>query len=52
MAVTNHREQGLAVISLWQGESCTATFRLPLPDAARFVDALTQGMSVKDLSAD
>jgi len=52
MAASNHWEQGLGVISLWQGESCTATFRLPLPDAARFVDGLTQGMSVKDSSAD
>ena len=52
MAVTTHPEDGVAVISLWHGDSCTATFRLPRRDAARFVDALAQGLSVKDASAD
>ena len=44
LAVTTHAEAGFVVLSLWQGDRCTATFRLPLADAAGLVTALTEGM--------
>lgn len=45
MSVPTHPEQGLAVISLWQGDHCTGTFRLPLRDAGRVVATLASGMA-------
>ena len=46
MAVTVHPDRGVAIISLWQGEKCTATFRMPLHDAPRLIAALAEGMAV------
>lgn len=45
MAISTHETEALVVISLWQGDVCTATFRLPLADAARVVSLLTNGMA-------
>jgi hypothetical protein len=45
MAVSAHPTQGLVVISLWQGDTCTGTFRLPLADASRLIAALSDGMA-------
>ena len=33
------------VISLWQGDVCTGTFRLPANDAARLISTLAYGMT-------
>ena len=44
MQVTAHPEHGLVVVSLWQGGSCTASFRLPLADSARLVAALAAAL--------
>ncbi len=33
------------VISLWQGDICTGTFRLPANEAARLISALAYGMT-------
>jgi hypothetical protein len=33
------------VISLWQGDTCTGTFRLPAHEAARLISALAYGMT-------
>jgi hypothetical protein len=45
MAVTVHPDPGVAIISLWQGEKCSATFRMPLDDAPRLIAALAEGMA-------
>ena len=42
MSVSSHPDQGLVVISLWQGDICTGTFRLPRTDLARFICALAE----------
>jgi len=44
MAVSTHADRGLVVISFWQADSCTATFRLPLSEASRFVAAIVDGL--------
>ena len=33
------------VISLWQGDVCTGTFRLPAHEAARLISTLAYGMT-------
>jgi hypothetical protein len=45
LAVSSHPEAGVVVLSLWQDDRCTGTFRLPVDDAATLVDALTAGMT-------
>ena len=45
MAVTPHARDGVIVISLWQGDHCTGTFRLRLADAAPVIGALAEGMA-------
>ena len=44
MGVSSHPESGLVVLSLWQGDTCTATFRLPLRDAPRLIAALAESL--------
>ncbi|HEX4435035.1 MAG TPA: hypothetical protein VH012_09390 [Acidimicrobiales bacterium] len=45
MAVSAHDGDSTMVISLWQGDSCTGTFRLPAPEAARLISTLAYGMT-------
>jgi hypothetical protein len=45
MQVTRHPDRGLVVLSLWQGDHCTGTFRLAVQDAAALVHALVDGMA-------
>ena len=45
MAVSSHPEDGLFVISFWQGDTCTGTFRLPNEAAAPLIAALAGGMA-------
>jgi hypothetical protein len=40
MRVSLHPERELAVVSLWAGTTCRATFQLPLDDAARLASLL------------
>jgi len=40
LRATWHPEVQLMVLSLWQAERCTATFRLPAADIPAFVQAL------------
>ena len=44
MGVASHPEQGVVVLSLWTDDTCTATFRLPLADAAGLISALADGL--------
>src|SRR4051812_43868785 len=39
LGVSSHPEDGVVVLSLWQGDRCTGTFRLPFDDAALLVAA-------------
>jgi hypothetical protein len=36
------------VFSIWQGGTCTGTFRLPIPDLPRMVEALQRGPHAQD----
>ena len=44
MGVSSHPESDLVILSLWQGDTCTATFRLPLRDAPRLIAALAESL--------
>src|SRR5262249_47445971 len=35
---------GIAVFSIWQGGTCTGTFRLPMDDLPRLMDSLHRGL--------
>jgi len=45
MGVSTHPVDSTMVISLWQGDVCTGTFRLPAHDAARLISTLAYGMT-------
>jgi hypothetical protein len=45
LAVSSHPEAGVVVLSLWQGDRCTGSFRLPMADAPALVTALTADMT-------
>jgi hypothetical protein len=45
MAMSTHSDLGILVISLWQGDRCTGTFRLPMTEGARVVSTLVYGMA-------
>ncbi len=45
MGVSAHPVDDTMVISLWQGDFCTGTFRLPARDAARLISTLAFGMT-------
>lgn len=39
-----HTEADVVVLSLWQADRCSGTFRLALEDVPRFVAALVEGL--------
>jgi hypothetical protein len=43
MRLSWYADTGVAVFSIWQGGTCTGTFRLPIPDLPRMVEALQRG---------
>src|SRR6266487_6050436 len=45
MRLSWYADTGVAVFSIWQGGTCTGTFRLPITDLPRLVDALRRGPS-------
>jgi hypothetical protein len=45
LRVSWHGEAGLVVLSLWSGDTCTGTFRLPVEDVPDLVDALRDGLA-------
>jgi hypothetical protein len=51
MGVSTHPTDSTLVISLWQGDTCTGTFRLPAREGARLVSTLAYGM-VEAIPAD
>jgi hypothetical protein len=45
MGVSAHAGDSTMVFSLWQGDVCTGTFRLPASEAAGLISALAYGMT-------
>lgn len=45
MGVSTHPYDATVVISFWQGDACTGTFRLPVADSARLIATLAYGMA-------
>jgi hypothetical protein len=43
MRLSWYSDTGVAVFSIWQGGTCTGTFRLPIEDLSRMVEALERG---------
>src|ERR1700733_12686717 len=46
MRLSWYSDTGVAVFSIWQGGTCTGTFRLPFDDMSRLVDSLRRGLGV------
>ncbi|HZG97826.1 MAG TPA: hypothetical protein VEY14_06130 [Nocardioidaceae bacterium] len=46
MRLSWHVDEGVAVVSLWQGASCAGTFRLPISEVPDLVDALVRGLAL------
>src|SRR5579871_6633698 len=44
MRLSWYANTGIAVFSIWQGGTCTGTFRLPLDELSRLVDSLGRGL--------
>jgi hypothetical protein len=44
MRLSWHPESDVVVLSLWRGETCAGTFRMPHEDVGAFVDALVDGL--------
>jgi hypothetical protein len=45
MGVSTHPYDATVVISFWQGDACTGTFRLPVAESARLISTLAYGMA-------
>ena len=43
MRLSWYADTGVAVFSIWQGGTCTGTFRLPMDDLSRMIEALRRG---------
>ena len=43
MRLSWYADTGVAVFSIWQGGTCTGTFRLPMADLPRMIEALQRG---------
>lgn len=48
MRLSWYADTGVAVFSIWQGGTCTGTFRLPIADLPRMVVALQRGPRGRD----
>ncbi|MGH3153265.1 MAG: hypothetical protein ACRDOB_21390, partial [Streptosporangiaceae bacterium] len=46
MRLSWYSDTGISVFSIWQGGTCTGTFRLPQEELPRLIDALQRGMQV------
>jgi hypothetical protein len=45
LRATRHADDGIVVLSIWHDEQCTASFRLPVSEAARLAGMLVTGVS-------
>src|ERR1700689_5309628 len=48
MRLSWYSDTGVSVFSIWQGGTCTGTFRLPMEELPRLVGALQRGMQGAD----
>jgi hypothetical protein len=44
LRVSWHAEADVIVLSLWHGDTCTGSFRLPAADVPDLIDALRDGL--------
>jgi len=51
LKVTWRTERGIAVLSLWKGDTCTGTLRLAVEDVPALVNALVAGLAVPHIEA-
>src|SRR5213593_4365289 len=51
MRLSWYADTGVSVFSIWQGGTCTGTFRLPMEELPRLIDALQRGVYGADQSA-
>ncbi|HWG60396.1 MAG TPA: hypothetical protein VG253_01670, partial [Streptosporangiaceae bacterium] len=52
MRLSWYADTGVAVFSIWQGGTCTGTFRLPIDDLSRMVEALHRGPNGRGIGHD
>ncbi len=45
LAVSSHPDEGVVILSLWTGDTCTATFQVPMAEAAGLIATLADGMA-------
>src|SRR5450755_1217624 len=43
LRISWYADTGVAVLSIWQGGTCTGSFRLPMADLPRMIDTLQRG---------
>jgi hypothetical protein len=43
LRISWYADTGVAVLSIWQGGTCTGSFRLPMADLPRMIEALQRG---------
>ncbi len=48
MRLSWYADTGVSVFSIWQGGTCTGTFRLPMEELPRLIDALQRGVQPSD----
>src|SRR2546421_2941738 len=48
MRLSWYSDPGVSVFSIWQGGTCTGTFRLPIEELPRLIDALQRGAQAND----
>ena len=48
MRLSWYSDTGVSVFSIWQGGTCTGTFRLPMEELPRLIDALQRGAQPAD----
>src|SRR5690242_16525103 len=48
MRLSWYADTGVSVFSIWQGGTCTGTFRLPMEELPRLIDALQRGAQPAD----
>jgi len=48
MRLSWYADTGVSVFSIWQGGTCTGTFRLPMEELPRLIDALQRGTQAPD----
>ena len=48
MRLSWYADTGVSVFSIWQGGTCTGTFRLPMEELPRLIDALHRGIQAPD----